>query len=130
MTDKKQCSKCKVLRIVDDFKEGRKQCNVCLENKRRYREHHKEELKVKAQEYREKNREEINTKRNEKTECLICKCMIRKYTMNRHEQSEKHQTNLQNTQQEKTNTENKELTHQQVIDNLNDTFPSFEILNE
>ena len=130
MEDKRQCSKCKVLRIVDDFKEGRKQCNVCLDNKRRYREKHKEELSNNNKEYHEKNREELNTKRNEKTECLICKCMVRKYTMNRHNQSMKRQTNLQNTQQKQTNTENKELlTHQEIIDNLNDTFP-FQLLNE
>ena len=53
-----------------------------------------EENKVKAQEYREKNREEIHIKQNEKAECPMCKCMIRKQAMNRHEQSIKHQMNI------------------------------------
>ena len=81
---------------MDGFKEGRLQCNVCLEQKQRYREKHKEELSIEFKEYYQNNKEEIKTKNNEKTECPICKCMVRKHSMSRHEQSMKHQLNLKN----------------------------------
>ena len=57
MTDKKQCSKCKVFQLLEKFNEGRKQCNVCLESKRRYREAHKEQIQEKAKVYYEQNKE-------------------------------------------------------------------------
>ena len=62
MTDKKQCSKCKVFQLLEKFNEGRKQCNVCLENKLRYREAHKEQIQQKSKEYYENNKEQIADK--------------------------------------------------------------------
>ena len=59
MTDKKQCSKCKVFQLLQKFNEGRTQCNVCLENKRRYREAHKEQLQQKSKNYYENNKEKL-----------------------------------------------------------------------
>ena len=41
-----------------------------------------------------KEKEELNEKQNVKIECSVCKCMIRTYTVKRHEQSMKHQQNL------------------------------------
>lgn len=36
MNNEKQCSKCKVWKYANDFREGRLQCNVCLDGKKRY----------------------------------------------------------------------------------------------
>ena len=142
-SDKKQCSKCKAFQPLDRFKEDRKQCNICLESKRRYREKHREELQQKAKEYyqqnkdkvkertktykeqnrdtiveknkqyREDHKEEIKQKKKEyyeqnkeqiqekqkkykdqKVECPICKTMVAKYQMKRHEQNLVHQRKL------------------------------------
>ena len=98
MTETKQCSKCKVFRQLNQIEESNKNCNVCLEQRRRYRQRQKEEINIRSKAYREKNREELNMKQNEKAECPICKCMIRRHAMNRHQQSNKHQHNLNKTQ--------------------------------
>ena len=42
--NKQKCSKCKQYRDLDWFKPERKQCNQCLETKKRYREKHKEQI--------------------------------------------------------------------------------------
>ena len=81
MTDKTQCSKCKVFQPLDYYKNECKQCNKCLENKRRYREQHKEPLKQYAQQYYERKKEELSDKKKETLECPICKCEVRKYTV-------------------------------------------------
>ena len=93
MTEKKQCSKCKVFQPLNYYRDECKQCNICLESKRRYRERHKEATKLYAKECYEKNKEELNKRQNVKTECSVCKCLIRTYAMKRHEQSMKHQHN-------------------------------------
>ena len=135
MTETKQWSKCKIFRPLDQIKENNKNCNICLEQRRRYRQNHKEEITTQSKEYREKNKEELKTKHNEKAECPVCKCMVRSYAMNRHEQSLKHQNNLKNTQKQTKNEEIQKqtkienirapLSHEEIIDNLNDVFPFF-----
>lgn len=92
MTETKQCSKCKIIRTIDYFKEERKQCNVCLESKKRYRETYKQEISIKYKEYYDNNREKINEKAA--AECPICKCYVKSSAMKRHEQSIKHQMNI------------------------------------
>ena len=87
MTDKKQCSKFKVVQPLNYYRDECKQCNICLESKRRYREQHKEALKQYAKEYYERKKEELNEKQNVKTECSVCKCVIRTYAMKGHETS-------------------------------------------
>ena len=101
MTETKQCSKCKIFRLPHQIEEHNKNCNICLDQRKRYREKHKEEIKSKAKEYREKHKEEINIKQNLKIECPLCKCMIRKYALDRHQQSQKHQLKLANLNQPK-----------------------------
>lgn len=95
MTESRQCSKCKIFRPTHQIEDNNKNCNICLEQRRRYRQKHKEEIKNQSKEYREKNKEELNAKQNVKAECPICKCMVRSYAMKRHEQSIKHQAKLQ-----------------------------------
>ena len=55
--EKKQCTKCKVFRWTNQYKEGRTQCNKCLEQKQQYREKHCEELKEKTKWYYENNKD-------------------------------------------------------------------------
>lgn len=103
--EKKQCTKCKVIRLTNDFKEGRTQCNKCLAIKQKYRENHREKLNEKAKEYYENNkdkkaeynkkyREENKEKINEKIECPLCKCFINKTHIDRHFNTKKHQMRL------------------------------------
>lgn len=92
----KQCSKCKVNQPLHRYTEGRKQCNLCIEQKQRYREKFKEEISIKQKEYYEQNKKKIN----EKVECPICKCLVAKYKLFRHGQSQKHQRKLKHLQQQ------------------------------
>ena len=94
MSETKQCSKCKVFRPLHQIEGNNKNCNICLEQRRRYREKHREEIKPKAKEYYQNNKKELNEKQNEKYECPVCKCFVREYAMRRNEQSIKHQQNL------------------------------------
>lgn len=79
----------------------KKQCVLCLESKRRYRKKYRERENEKSKEYYKQNQEERNKKHNLKSECPLCKCMVRKYAMNRHEESQKHQLKLTNLNQPK-----------------------------
>lgn len=92
----KQCTKCKVLRGFNDFKDGRLQCNVCLDAKKRYREKHREEIKHKRQEYYQSNKEQFSQyyKNIPKVECPLCTCLVGMYAMKQHEQTIKHQLRL------------------------------------
>ena len=53
-----------------------------------------------------------------KIECSVCKCLVGKYTIKRHEESQKHQLKLKGQEQTKQ--------HQQTIDYLNANFPSYQ----
>ena len=133
MTEKKQCSKCKIFRPLHQIEEQNKNCNICLEQRRRYRQKHKEEIKPKAKEYRENHKEEINNKQNVKSECPICQCFVRAYAMSRHEQSLKHQFNLNRAsyKREPQDPSEKEIERerkQQTMDYINNTFPSYQEL--
>lgn len=98
MSDKKQCPKCKVLQPLERYTEGRIQCNICLEQKQRYREKHREELREKAKTYYygyKERRREINKEYNKQmVECSVCKMSLLKCNMNRHEQTGTHLHNL------------------------------------
>ena len=121
MTDKKQCSKCKVFQLLEKFNEGRKQCNVCLENKLRYREAHKEQIQQKAKEYYEQNKEHKQAYRKEynqrKIECQYCRCMVSPQHKAKHERTNKHINNVKNPKppkREETPKENKQTTQKQI----------------
>ena len=73
MTEK-QCSKCKVFQPLNDHKNACKQRRVCLENRKRYREQHREGIKQYAKECYERKKEELSDKKKETLECTICKC--------------------------------------------------------
>ena len=137
MTDKKQCSKCKVFQLLEKFNEGTKQCNVCLESKRRYREAHKEEIQQKAKVYYEQNKEHkqqyIKEYREEyikqKIECQYCRCMVSPQHKAEHERTKKHINNVKNPKPQKTEEttkENKPQTTQEEIREYIETSSDFE----
>lgn len=144
----KQCPMCKVFREPSLFNDGRIQCNICREYKRKHRENHREELRQKAREYyqeiKERKREYNKQYREEHcpqmVECAVCKVQIRMSGMARHEQSKTHIHNLNNPdnpkltfkqqheqklkQQEEEKTE-KQLHHLETMRCLNENFPSY-----
>ena len=149
--NKKQCPKCKVFQPLDRYTDGRIQCNICLESKRKYRENHREQLRQKACEYYEANKEKkkayVKEYRQQMVECSVCKVMIQKCRMTIHEQTKTHLHNLnhpdspkltykqQHEQKLKQQEEEKQerrmthyLKHQETIAYLNENFPSY--LNE
>jgi len=148
MSEKKQCPKCKGLQPLKRYTQGRIQCNVCLEQKQRYREKHREELRDKAKAYYEQNREQKHEYqkqyRTQMDECSVCHVSIQRGKMTRHEQSKTHLHNLnhpdnhkltyrqqheqkQKQKQEKEQQEKEQhrKEHKQTIAYLNETFPSY-----
>ena len=70
----------------------------------------------------EQNKEQIQEKKTQynslKIECPVCNFLVGKYTIKRHEESQKHQLKLKGQEQTKQ--------HQQTIDYLNVNFPSYQ----
>ena len=143
-TEVKKCSKCKVLQPMNRYVEGRTQCNVCLEIKRKYREKHRQELRDKQKEYYSQNKAERaeygKQYRQQYIECAVCKVMIKQFRKTEHERTKTHIHNLNNPdnpkltykqihdkkQKDKEDNENKErIRHQQTIEYLNENFPSY-----
>ena len=143
-TEVKKCSKCKVLQPLNRYAEGRTQCNVCLEIKRRYREKHRQELRDKQKEYYSQNKEERaeygKQYRQQYIECNVCRVMIKQCRKTEHERTKTHIHNLNNPdnpkltykqmhdkkQKDKEDNENKErIRHQQTIEYLNENCPSY-----
>ena len=82
--------------LKKEGKEGRLQCNVCLDGKKRYREKHREEIKHKKQRDYQNNKKEIwqYHKNIPKVDCPLCKCLMGKYQMKQHEQTIRHQLRI------------------------------------
>ena len=128
MTDKKQCSKCKVFQPLERFKEERKQCNLCLGSKQRYRERNKETLSQKAKEYHENNKEHKQQYQKEhskeynlrKIECQYCRCMVSLSHKAKHERTKKHINNVKNPKPPKTEETTKEYKQQTTQEEIRD----------
>lgn len=139
-----KCTKCKVNQPLNRFTEGRTQCNLCLETKRRYRETHREEINEKAKQYYSNNKdyrlEYQKQYREQRIECKICKVMISRNKKSEHEKTKTHIHNLRNLDNPKLtykqmhqqkqkdkdyNEKQKIVEHQQVIEYLNNTFPAY-----
>ena len=109
-----------ILAICKEYREQKR--DTIIEKKKQYREDHKEEIKDKKKQYYEQNKEQIQEKKKQyktlKIECPVCKCLVGKYTIKRHEESQKHQLKLKGQEQTKQ--------HQQIIDYLNANFPSYQ----
>ena len=94
----RQCSKCKQNRTIDNFKPECKQCNVCLDAKKRYRQKHKDTINKYAKEYyiehRETMLEQIKTWNNTYTDCFYCKCPVRNNNASQHVKTNKHIRNM------------------------------------
>ena len=90
-----------------------------------------EELRQKERERYEQYKRQKLEKQKEKVECSICKIEISRNKMLRHERTQRHKKHLnkpnpkQIEQQKKTDEEMKRIKHQEIIDYLNATFPSY-----
>ena len=119
MEDKKQCSKCKAFQPLQRYTEGRIQCNVCLEQKRRYREKHRDELRERAKQYYKQNRGEIcekqTTTHSDRVECPLCKCMVGKYRLKQHEQTFKHQMKIKTYKPEEVRQNREAWVEQHIL---------------
>ena len=99
--------------------------------KQHYRENHREELRQKERERYEQYKGQKLEKQKEKAECPICKIDISRNKMSRHKRTQRHKKHLnkpdpkQIEQQKKTDEEMKRIKHQEIIDYLNATFPSY-----
>ena len=109
-----------MLAICKEYREQKR--DTILEKKKQYPEYHKEEIKDNTKQYYEQNKEQIQEKKKQynslNIECPVCKCLVGKYTIKRHEESQKHQLKLKGQEQTKQ--------HQQIIDYLNANFPSYQ----
>ena len=76
MTDKKQCSKCKVFQPLNYYRDECRQCRLCLEAKQGYREKNRDKLRQYAIQYHQRKKEQTTEEKkntNElKTECPVC----------------------------------------------------------
>ena len=94
ISEEKQCSKCKQYRPLDNFIEGLKLCQICLDANWRYRQKHKDEISQKYKEYYHNNKDDLLNKSKEKREilefCVVCNRNIKKYDIKRHVNSKKH----------------------------------------
>ena len=83
MTDKKQCSKCKVFQPLNYYRDECKQCKNCLEAKQRYREKNRDKLRQYAIQYHQRRKEQTTEEKKDtnelKTECPVCGSIINKY---------------------------------------------------
>ena len=92
MTDKKQCSKCKVFQSLNYSKNECKQCKLCLEAKQGDREKNQDKLREYARQY--------DYRKNEQTVvCPVCENIINKYQVKRHEENSKHQNKVKGKEQ-------------------------------
>ena len=68
-------------------------CHTTLEEKKendkKYYEIHKDEKTQYLKEYREKHKEKLNAKKRDKIECPICKSMINRNNLARHQKTKK-----------------------------------------
>jgi hypothetical protein len=128
----KKCSKCRTVKPLENFDDGKALCQKCSEYKQRYRENHREELRQKAKEHYEQYKGQKLEKQKEKVECPICKIDISRNKMLRHERTQRHKNNLNNTNTKQieqpvlSDKEKKRIKHQETIDYLDDVFPSFQ----
>ena len=127
----KKCSKCKKTQTLENFANGKALCKKCCEYKQHYRENHREELRQKERERYEQYKGQKLEKQKEKVECPICKIDISRNKMSRHTRTQRHKKHRnkpdpkQIEQQKKTDEEMKRIKHQEIIDYLNATFPSY-----
>ena len=123
MTDKKQCSKCKVFQPLNYYSDECKQCKNCLEAKQRYREKNRDNLGQYAIQYHQRRKEQTTEEKKDtnelKTECPVCGSIINKYQVKRHEESIKHQTKLKGKEKPKVVRNGDDETGMLGIWNLN-----------
>ena len=88
----KECPKCRQLRPLDWFIEGRQLCQQCINHQHTYRQRHKEQVNAYNKQYYQEHKEEIKAKKKDMyIDCFYCKCPVHEYRMKRHIESNKHQ---------------------------------------
>ena len=133
----KQCSRCKKDKVLTEYEDNRRQCNKCIEWRHAYYNNNKDKHKEWDRRHYETHQEQEKAYRAVKIECPVCKVMILKYNRSDHEKTKRHnpkQTKKQVKQQQDKQKEEEEhdhrIKHQQTLEYINDTFPSFQILGE
>ena len=96
----KQCSKCKMKRTLDKFENENKNCNICLESRRRNRQKHNDKVSQYNKESYKEHKTELLTKAKEKrddeyVDCFYCNDIVKKYDIDRHVKSLKHISNME-----------------------------------
>ena len=82
---KKQCSRCRKEKSIDEYFENNKSCNSCIQNKIEYRKNNPETVKASRIKYQE-----------EIIRCPVCNYDIKKYKKIQHEKSLIHKYYLEN----------------------------------
>ncbi len=111
--DKRQCTRCCVVKALGDFKDTRKYCQKCLEKERENYRKNKDEKRERWKTYYTNNKTEILEKGKEykkkyrKLEvfCDYCQCKVKKCRWSKHLQTEKHKQNetAKHDEEEKVN---------------------------
>ena len=80
--ERQRCTRCKVARDKNEFRDENKSCNKCLEKERRYKERNKDKIKETKQRYRLLEKY-----------CEVCDCNVRKNYFSEHLKTQKHTRN-------------------------------------
>ena len=98
--EKKRCSGCAKMRLVEMFEEGRKNCVKCAEKRRRPKQNNYEyiiELERQIKDYqnkgkaRESRQRNYQKNKNQTITCPVCHYDIKQYKKAQHESSKGHQ---------------------------------------
>ena len=97
----RRSSKCCRLLVVEEFEGENKNCNRCLDYRRKCYEKHKEQYQEEAnrrwkedEEYRKKKQARKQIWNNLDFTCDVCDCLVKKCNKVRHEKTNKHVINL------------------------------------
>ena len=109
--EQKQCSDCKVVRNIDQFRNENLNCNSCLARGAKYRQNNPEKQKQRYQRYYEEHKERLLEEKKEyrkdynqrEEECKICKCKYKKPHSSKHRKTKMHLSNLEKLENEITN---------------------------
>ena len=92
--EKKQCWKCRCLRVLELYGGENATCNVCLGYRESWAKRNEEKVREMNRNYRENMKDDIKEKKKAYSQieiwCGICECNVRKCKWKRHEESKRH----------------------------------------
>ena len=88
------CSVCQETVKQKHFDNEMQACDFCLDSNKRYRKNNKHKISMYNKQYNENNKSKIQ----ERVECIYCGYSVRKYNIDRHQQTQKHQQNKRDQQ--------------------------------